>query len=86
MGMVAKTCLLRVVSMAIVCGVSLLLFRLLGVHEPLAAYASIFIARSRRHACSMYADDDSQQEYINTQLSIYVVVTILVFTMLSILT
>jgi predicted permease len=87
MGMVAKTCLLRVVSMAIVCGVSLLLFRLLGVHEPLAAYASIFMCSlSAPYACSMYADDDSQQEYISTQLSIYVVVTILVFTMLSILT
>ena len=87
MGMVAKTCLLRVVGMAIVCGVSLLLFRLLGVSEPLATYASIFMCSlSAPYACSMYTDDDSQQEYINTQLSIYVVVTILVFTALSILT
>ena len=85
MGMVLKTCSLRVVGMAIVCGVSLGLFRLLGVSNPLAAYASIFMCSlSAPYACSMYATDETQQEYINTQLSLYVVVTILVFTLLSI--
>ncbi len=87
MGMVLKTCFSRVAGMAIVCGVSLLLFYLLGIRDPLAAYASIFMCSlSAPYACSMYADDETQQEYINTQLSIYVVVTILVFTLLSILT
>ena len=85
MGMVLKTCSLRVVGMAIVCGVSLGLFRQLGVSSPLAAYASIFMCSlSAPYACSMYATDDTQQEYISTQLSLYVVVTILVFTLLSI--
>ena len=85
LGKVIKTCVLRAVSLSLVCLMALGLFRLAGITDPLATYSVIMMcAVSAPYVCSVYAKDVREREYINTQLSMHVFVTILVFIVLSI--
>ena len=62
---------------------ALLLLSLFGVRDESVRFAVIFVSSlPAPFSTSVYAKDDSQQEYMNTQMSLYVAVTIIVFAVL----
>ncbi len=80
---VLKTSALRLIISIPVCLLALLLLSLFGVREESVRFAVIFVSSlPAPFSTSVYAKDDSQQEYMNTQMSLYVAVTIIVFAVL----
>ncbi len=86
LGAVVKTSLIRVAVMAVICGLSILLLKALGLLDTLLLYSVLFICSlSSPYGLSIYATDQTQSDYVNTQLSLYTIVTFTVFILLSIL-
>lgn len=85
MGAVLKTSLIRVCLMGALCALAALLLRALGISDSLTLYSLVFMCSlSSPYALALYATDESQNQYMNTQLSLYSVVTFAVFIVLSI--
>ena len=80
---VLKTSAMRLLISIPVCLLALLLLSLFGVRDESVRFAVIFVSSlPAPFSTSVYAKDDSQQEYMNTQMSLYVAVTIIVFAVL----
>lgn len=80
---VLKTSAMRLIISIPVCALALLVLSLFGVTDEIVRFAVIFVAAlPAPFSTSVYAQDDLQQEYMNTQMSVYVIVTILVFAVL----
>ena len=80
---VLKTSAMRLLISIPVCLLALLLLSLFGVRDESVRFAVIFVSSlPAPFSTSVYAKDDAQQEYMNTQMSLYVIVTIIVFAVL----
>ena len=80
---VFRTSVLRLAISIPTCLLGLLILRLFGVQDEVVRFAVIFVAAlPAPFSTSVYAKDGAQQEYMNTQMSLYVIVTIAVFAIL----
>ncbi len=86
MGAVIKTSLLRLAVNALLAVAGLLLLNLLSITDPVAKYALLFMcALSAPYPVTIYYLDESQHDYMNTQLSAYTFVTFIVFILMSLI-
>ena len=80
---VLKTCAMRFAISIPVCLLALLALELFHIRDEVVRFAVIFVAAlPAPFSTSVYAKDDLQQAYMNTQMSLYVIITILVFAVL----
>lgn len=77
---IVKISMERLALMAINAVIALLLLRLFGVSDIIYYYAAVFMcALPAPFATSAYVSDEKENDFISTQLSMYVVITFICF-------